>query len=181
MKYLIKSIDTLNKWLMNISAWMLAATVGMILLEILLWNVFKETTLIADEYSAYLLAAMVFWGAGHTLQENGHIRITLFVNLLRPLPTLILNVIASCLTTILMGYLLYYLYRMIESTYRYETTSGTLSNTPIWIPQSLMWIGCAGFFLQLVAHTLKNILDLQTLFAKPKENNLSPVEGETTY
>jgi TRAP-type C4-dicarboxylate transport system permease small subunit len=37
----------------------------------------EKTTLIADEYSAYGLAAIIFLGAGYCLKEKGHIRITL--------------------------------------------------------------------------------------------------------
>jgi len=49
----------------------------LILVEIFLWNIFEATTLIADEYSAYGLATIIFLGSGYCLKEKGHIRITL--------------------------------------------------------------------------------------------------------
>ena len=54
-----------------------------------------------------------------------------------------------------MGYLWYYLFKMVGATIRYQTTSGTLTNTPLWIPQLVMLIGAAAFTLQLLATTLR--------------------------
>jgi TRAP-type mannitol/chloroaromatic compound transport system permease small subunit len=61
-----------------------------------------------------------------------------------------------------MGYLLYYLYRMVSSTWHYESTSGTLTNTPLWIPQTIMLLGAVAFFLQLLATTLRSTQKLKS-------------------
>lgn len=133
------------------SALVLAAMAMLILLEIFLWNLFEKTTLVSDEYSAYGLAAIIFLGAGHCLKEKGHIRITLVLALLPNKVTRVINFLATALTTIFMGYLWYYLFLMVRSSIRYGSTSGTLTNTPLWIPQMFMLVGAACFLLQLVA------------------------------
>lgn len=127
----------------------------LILVEIILWNLFEKTTLIADEYSAYGLAAIIFLGAGYCLKERGHIRITLVLGFLPEKLSRIITFIATGLTTAFMGYLWWYLLKMVQATIRYNSTSGTLTNTPLWIPQAVMLIGAACFFLQLLATTLK--------------------------
>ena len=114
----------------------------------------EKTTLIADEYSAYGLAAIIFLGAGYCLKEKGHIRITLVLGMLPAKLTRVISFLATGLSTIFMGYLWYYLFLMVRSSIRYSSTSGTLTNTPLWIPQMLMLIGAASFVLQLVATTL---------------------------
>ena len=43
----------------------------------------------------------------------------------------------------------------MQAAYRYESTSGTLTNTPLWIPQTIMLVGAAGFFFQMVGTSLK--------------------------
>ncbi len=126
----------------------------LILLEIFLWNTLEKTTLIADEYSAYGLAAIIFLGAGYCLKERGHIRITLVLGLLPAKLVRIISFLATGLSTLFMGYLWYYLYLMVRSSIRYGSTSGTLTNTPLWIPQALMLVGAACFLLQLVATSL---------------------------
>ncbi len=155
MEKVLKGIDRLNDGFAYLAAIILAIVVVLILLEILLWNVFQVSTIIADEYSAYGLAILVFFGAGYTLRNDGHIRITLVVNHVPVTIARLLKRLAPTISCFFMGYLIYYLYRMIAGTYRYETTSGTLTETPVWIPQTIMFIGAIAFFLQLIALTIR--------------------------
>jgi TRAP-type C4-dicarboxylate transport system permease small subunit len=139
---------------------MLGAMTVLVLVEIALWNTLNVTTLIADEYSAYGLAAIIFLGAGYTLKENGHIKITLVTTFLPRRGSACLNLLACAITTSFMGYLLWHLYRMTAATFRYSSTSGTLTETPLWIPQTVMLAGAVSFFLQLVSETLQSGQDV---------------------
>lgn len=162
MTRIIRITETLSDWSARLSAVILGLMTVLILVEILLWNTIEKTTLIADEYSAYGLAAIIFLGAGYCLKEKGHIRITLVLGFL---PGRLARVIACCataLTTLFMGYLWWYLFKMVSATYRYQSTSGTLTNTPLWIPQSLMLVGAAVFLVQLFGLTLKAALAVNT-------------------
>ena len=155
MKTLVNFIESLSNWMARASAVVLGLMTILILVEIALWNLFETTTLIADEYSAYGLAAIIFLGAGYCLKERGHIRITLVIGFLPKKLSRVITFIATGITTAFMGYLWWYLLKMVQATIRYGSTSGTLTNTPLWIPQTVMLIGAAGFFLQLVATTIK--------------------------
>jgi TRAP-type transport system small permease protein len=155
MKTFVRCIDSLSDWASRISAVVLGLMTLLILVEITLWNLFEKTTLIADEYSAYGLAAIIFLGAGYCLKERGHIRITLVLGFLPQKLSSIIAFMATGITTAFMGYLWWYLLVMVQATIRYDSTSGTLTNTPLWIPQMFMLIGAACFLLQLVATTVK--------------------------
>ncbi len=146
--------DRISQGAAALSALILAAMALLILVEIILWNTLEKTTLIADEYSAYGLAAITFLGAGHCLKERAHIRITLVLGLLPPAVARVITALATALTTVFMGYLWWYLFLMVRSSYRYHSTSGTLTNTLLWIPQAIMLVGAACFLLQLVATTI---------------------------
>jgi hypothetical protein len=61
-----------------------------------------------------------------------------------------------------MGYLWWYLAKMIQATIRYHSTSGTLTQTPLWIPQTLMLMGATCFLIQLFGTTLKTFLAVGT-------------------
>ncbi len=148
-------IENLSDWIARISAVMLGLMTILILVEIFLWNIFTKTTLIADEYCAYGLAAIIFLGAGYCLKERGHIRITLVLGFLPEKLSRIITFAATGVTTAFMGYLWWYLFKMVGATVRYNSTSGTLTNTPLWIPQTLMLIGAACFLIQLFATTIK--------------------------
>ncbi len=148
-------IESLSDWAARISAVVLGLMTVLILIEILLWNTLSKTTLIADEYSAYGLALIIFLGSGYCLKEQGHIRITLVLGLLPDRLARVITFVATMVTTIFFGYLWWYLLKMVQSTIRYNTTSGTLTNTPLWIPQTLMLIGAACFFIQFAGTSLR--------------------------
>ncbi len=169
MKLILVGIDRLNTIMIGAAALMLAGTTLLILVEILVWNMFEASTLIADEYSAYALAAIVFWGAGFTLKENGHIRITLLVNHLPKRTVRWMEMIATLVATIFVAYLVYYLFRMTASAFRYESTSGTLTNTRLWIPQALMLMGAVAFSLQMLACFIRSIQQLTVNTDSPRE------------
>ena len=155
MAYILRLIDTGNDWLVRGSAVILALLTILILVEIGLWNTLKVTTLVADEYSAYGLAAIIFLGAGYTLKEKGHIRITLVLNLLPKRLAALVAALASSGTLFFIGYLTWQLYRMTASAHRYGSTSGTLTATPIWIPQAIVVVGAGFFALQTAAEALR--------------------------
>jgi TRAP-type C4-dicarboxylate transport system permease small subunit len=162
MNTLVKGIEKLSDATAAISAVMLGLMTILILVEIFLWNAFEETTLIADEYSAYGLAAIIFLGAGYCLKEKGHIRITLVLVFLPDKVSRIVAFFATAVTTAFMGYLWWYLYLMVAAAYRYESTSGTLTHTPLWIPMGVMLSGAAVFFIQFVGTTLKTFQAIGT-------------------
>jgi TRAP-type C4-dicarboxylate transport system permease small subunit len=157
MHRLIHIIDGINVWLARISAVVLGLMTALVLLEIFLWNVFEKTTLIADEYSAYGLAAIIFMAAGFTLKQDGHIRINLVLNFLPVKAAQWISAGAYACTTVFMGYVWWFLYKMVAAAFRYGSTSGTLTETPLWVPMSCMLLGAAAFLLQLVATTLRSL------------------------
>ncbi len=169
MQRIIIAIERLSDVLAKLSAVALGLMTLLILLEIFLWNTFAKTTLIADEYSAYGLAAIIFLGAGYTLKEKGHIRITLVLNLLPRRLALLVELLAGSSATILVGYITWQLIRMTFSAWRYGATSGTLTATPLWIPQALIVVGAAVFALQMAVETLRVMPSASGLSAHPTE------------
>ena len=162
MNFVIRFIESLSDWMARISGVILGLMTLLILVEIFLWNVFEKTTLIADEYCAYALAAIIFMGAGYCLKERGHIRITLVLGFLPEKPARIITFLSTGLTTVFMGYLWYYLFLMVRSAWRYNSTSGTLTATPLWIPQTVMLFGALCFLAQFAATTLKTLRAIKT-------------------
>jgi TRAP-type C4-dicarboxylate transport system permease small subunit len=154
MNILVRLADNLSDIAAKISAVILGLMTVLILVEIFIWNLFEKTTLIADEYSAYGLAAIIFMGAGFCLKEKGHIRITLILGFLPSSVARVITFVATFLTTVFMGYLWWYLFKMVLSAVRYNSTSGTLTNTPLWVPQAIMLAGAGVFFVQLAAMSI---------------------------
>ena len=173
MQRIIMAIERLSDVLAKLSALVLGLMTLLILVEIFLWNIFTKTTLIADEYSAYGLAALIFLGAGYTLKEKGHIRITLVLGRLPQRLALVVELLAGSTATIFVGYITWQLMRMTLSAWRYGSTSGTLTGTPLWVPQSLIVVGAAVFTLQMAVETVKAMPFVSRLSTQP------PVPEET--
>lgn len=164
---LLDIVDTLNTWAARIAAVILAGMVLLILVEILMWNTLTRSTIIADEYAAYGLAAIVFLGAGFCLQQRGHIRISLVLSFLPRTAARAITFVVTVLCTVFMGYLVLQLWWMTGDAFRYGSTSGTLSNTRLWIPQGIMLLGAILFFLQLAAfsvRTFRGVGDREDVF-----------------
>ncbi len=162
MNQIIRFTESLSNQMAKISAVLLGLMSVLILVEIFLWNLFEKTTLIADEYSAYGLAAIIFLGAGYCLKEKGHIRITLVLGLLPEKASRVITLISTVITTCFMGYVWWWLFKMVQATLRYGSTSGTLTNTPLWIPQTIMLIGATCFFIQLIGTSIKTFQAIGT-------------------
>ncbi len=162
MNRLVRLCDDLSDWTAGFSAVILGLMTLLILVEIFLWNLFEKTTLIADEYSAYGLAAIIFMGAGYCLKEKGHIRITLVLGFLPGFAARVITFISTSVTTVFMGYLWWYLFKMVQSAIRYDSTSGTLTHTPLWIPQAVMLMGAGCFLIQLFATSIKTFAAIKS-------------------
>lgn len=162
MTLFLRLADRISGAAAVLSAILLGLMTLLILVEIFIWNAFQKTTLIADEYSAYGLAAIIFLGAGYCLREKGHIRITLALGFLPETVSRIIACLATWTTTVFMGYLWYHLLLMVRSAIRYGSTSGTLTHTPLWIPQTVMLAGAACFFIQLLATALRTTRAVKT-------------------
>ncbi len=162
MTKVIQMTESLSNLMAKVSAILLGLMSILILVEIFLWNFFEKTTLIADEFSAYGLAAIIFLGSGYCLKEKGHIRITLILSILPPKAGRIITFIGTAITTGFMAYIWWWLFKMVQATLRYGSTSGTLTNTPLWIPQMIMLIGAACFFIQLLGMSLKTFQAIKT-------------------
>ncbi|MEA3348325.1 MAG: TRAP transporter small permease [Pseudomonadota bacterium] len=167
MQRIIIIIEHLSDILAKLSALVLGLMTLLILAEIFLWNIFTKTTLIADEYSAYGLAALIFLGAGYTLKEKGHIRITLVLSRLPRRLALVVELLAGSTATIFVGYITWQLMRMTLSAWRYGSTSGTLTGTPLWVPQALIVVGAVVFTLQMAVETVKVMPFASALSTQP--------------
>jgi TRAP-type C4-dicarboxylate transport system permease small subunit len=162
MNKFIKLSNTLSDIMATISAVILGLMTLLILVEIFIWNIFEKSTLISDEYSAYGLAAIIFLGSGYCLKEKGHIRITLVLGFLPETLNRMITFTATLITTIFMGYLWLYLFKMVQTAIRYGSTSGTMTHTPLWIPMTVMLIGAACLFIQLAATTVRTFAAIKT-------------------
>lgn len=114
---------------------------------------------VAWEYSSYLMAACFTFGAAMTLRAGGHIRVTLVLGRLAPGPRRLMEVAASLVATVFVGFLAISMARFAWSAFERGQTSIS-SDTLLWIPESVIAFGMVLLALQFLARCIHGVLGL---------------------
>jgi TRAP-type C4-dicarboxylate transport system permease small subunit len=110
-----------------------------------------------DAYAGYSIAAALFLALPSTLQGGEHIRVTLVLHRLGPQGRSTLEWVSLLAGLALSSYVAYYACRLSWVSWTTHDISQGLDATPLWIPQSLMALGCLGFVLAFVDATLSRV------------------------
>ncbi len=145
-------LATLSGWVAGL---LLLATTTLILFEIAYREFAGRSTFIAEEYSGYFMAAMVYLAAGYALQKGEHIRVGLVRERLSPAAQKKMDLIAGVLGVIFSALLVYALFKQTADALHYGTRSFMPSRTPMVYPYSAAFVGSLVLFLSFVAFTLK--------------------------
>ena len=114
---------------------------------------------VAWEYSSYLMAACFTFGAAMTLRAGGHIRVTLVLGRLQPPARRILEIGASLIATVFVGFLAIAMARFAWTAFNSGQTSIS-SGTLLWIPESVIAFGMVLLALQFLARFIQAVLGL---------------------
>jgi TRAP-type C4-dicarboxylate transport system permease small subunit len=139
-----------------LSALFMGIIVALIMVEIILRSIFNVSTLVASEFSGYMLVAVVALGLGYTMQHRSHIRITIFWDRFSDTWKRRADIILASLSAAICLFFLYYSVLMVYETYSLGMEADTISETPLWIPQTSIPIGLFLLFLQLVALIIRS-------------------------
>lgn len=120
-----------------------------------------QPLLFADEYSGFLMAAMVFLALPAVTRDRTHISAEFLVTLATPRMRWALGILADVLLLFYTVALLWLSARLNLESYEAGLRSQGLMSTPIFIPQIAMVIGLAG----MVIRAAMNLGD--SLFGKP--------------
>ena len=114
---------------------------------------------VAWEYSSYLMAACFTFGAAMTLRAGGHIRVTLVLGRLAPGPRRLMEVAASLVAMLFVGFLATAMVRFSWSAFERGQTSIS-SGTLLWIPEAVIAFGMVLLALQFLARFIQALLGL---------------------
>jgi len=144
----------------NIAAVLAGVCVVAILLivcaEVLLRQ-FKHSMLVTDEIAGYLNAAIVFLGLAYTLKSGGFIRVEVVYDALPAALRTAVRWLFTLIATVFVGMIFYYSVLHVLYSFEQDTRAISVLDTPEWIPQSVMVVGLAVLFLQLIAFLLERV------------------------
>jgi len=102
-----------------------------------------------DAYAGYSIAAALFLALPSTLKHGDHIRVTLVLGKLGPRGRNLLEYWALLSGLALALYMAWFAGRLVWGSYITHDVSTSADATPLWLPQTLMALGCAGFAISL--------------------------------
>ncbi|GEM89323.1 TRAP transporter small permease subunit [Oceanithermus desulfurans] len=147
-----EGLATLTGW---VAGFLLLLTTGLILFEIALRQLFGRSTLIAEEYSGYFMAGIVYLAAGYTLQKGEHIRVGLLRERLSPAWQRRLDLIAGLLGLAFATLLVLALGNQTLDALHYGTRSFLPSRTPLVYPYATAFAGALVLWTGFVAFMLR--------------------------
>ena len=107
------------------------------------------------EYSGYSLATASFLALAYTFNENGHIRITLFLDKAEGGVLRFLSIWCLAISTFFSGFLAFYFIKMWIVSIQLGERSQGADEILLWIPQTGVAIGAIIFFVCILHNFLK--------------------------
>ena len=112
-----------------------------------------------SEYSGYSMAASSFFALAYTFYDNGHIRITLFLEKLDKVKKRFAEIWCLIIASFFSGFLAFYFIKMTIISIKFKERSEGADEILIWIPQTSVAIGSLVFFICVLHHLVFSILN----------------------
>jgi len=108
----------------------------------------------APDYAGYCMAAASFFAFAHALNRGAHIRVSMLLNVLGPLPRRVMETWCFAIATGLGWYFTYYAIKATYWSWKFHDVSQGQDATPLWIPQTAMVLGSTVFAIALTDHLI---------------------------
>jgi len=160
---IIDRLVRLNNTLGTAAIWaaclLLVYVVVHITIEIIARSFFDLSTHSVDEFVGYAIGAMTFLSLAYTFRSQKHIRVTILQSFVRGKLAVLVEVFCIVMTFAITVFLARYVFRTLVRDWERGTVSPTLTETPIWIIDSLILLGLVLFMIQLLSSLVLAIRD----------------------
>ncbi|WP_313074130.1 TRAP transporter small permease subunit [Melaminivora sp.] len=116
----------------------------------------------SDSYAGYAMAGAGFMALAGTLKKGEHIRVTLFIGMLRGRAAKVAEVLALAIATALSAFLAWYSAHLVWQSWEIGDVSMGIDATPLWIPQLTMAAGTFVFFIAFCDELVLELLGRRT-------------------
>ncbi|MDO6564540.1 TRAP transporter small permease [Amphritea sp. 1_MG-2023] len=160
LKVAVNSFICFASWLSKAGAvlamLLMAGMTLHVILEILLRAFFDSSTFILDEFVGYGVAAMTFMALGYTFETNTLIRVNILLTRVRSkLGRQIIEFLCVSTAFSLTSFIFMYFWKSVIRNYERGSTSETLAEVPLWIPEAFVLFGLSIFIIQMLAYFLR--------------------------
>lgn len=163
MEKFIRGVDRISHYFGILAGVFILLGVALIIGEIVVRNIFNSTIYITQEYTAYFMVAITFFGLAYTLKERGHIRLEFMQRFVKAGKARgILEIYAFAIGFILFAVITYTTAGFFWDSVVQGTRSMQLSKTHLAIPRAAMPLGSFLVTLQFAAEIARTILKIRT-------------------
>lgn len=165
MELFVRIIDKISTFFGYIAGILIVLGTGIIMTEIFMRSVLDSTIYITDEYIAYFMVAITFFGLAYTLKDKEHIRMT-FLHKLKLFkggkPRFYLDLYAYTVGLIVFVFITIATFNLFWDSVVTGTRAMTLTRTYLAIPQFAMPVGSVLITLQFLAEIFRSIIQFRT-------------------
>ncbi|MCF3935482.1 TRAP transporter small permease [Acuticoccus sp. M5D2P5] len=148
-----------------VALWIAGLTLVAILVvmnvEIVVRYLFGTSTLISDEYAGYGFVVMILTGLIYAHRRRALLRVDFALSRLKGRAGRILLGITALFSTVLAIFSAYAGYKTFALSFLFNSTSSYASETPLWIPQSVLPIGFALLALSFAEEAMRHFLGFE--------------------
>ena len=151
----VRIFDSISNAFATAAMWVSAALLCYIVIhiniEIVLRSFFDTSTFSMDEFVGYAIGAMTFLSMAHTFRNRKHIRVSIMQSFVQGKMAIIVELLCITFTFGITLFLVKYIWRTLARDFQRGTFSPTLTETPIWLIDSTIFIGLVLFLIQLAS------------------------------
>lgn len=159
MKQVQEGIFLISRMAAAIAAIVLVGMVALILYEIILRYFFASSTFVLDEFVGYGVATCTFLALGYSLEHGSLIRVNVLLNRMSGKSRRAIEAFCAAVTMVVVGMFIWYFWIRVIRHWTRGTTSSSIAQVPMWIPEGAVLLGLAVFWLQLFAYFLRQFAD----------------------
>jgi TRAP-type C4-dicarboxylate transport system permease small subunit len=135
----------------SIGAALIVVTAVIITVNCISRYVYNRPMMFVDEYSCYMLVALVYCGLGATLRAGKHVYVDMLVGKLPARLQRAMSAATLGLGVVPVSIMCWYSWKSFWSNYTGKIVSLTPLQTPLWFPYLTVAIGLTIFLLDIIA------------------------------
>jgi len=159
MRILQIGVFALSRLSAVLAALILIGMVGHVLFEIVLRTFFSTSTFVLSEFVGYGVAAVTFLSLGYALEHGSLIRVNLLIGRFQGRTLRVFECLSALGALFVVSVLIRFFWISVERNWVRGRVSSSIAEVPMWIPEGLVLVGLAVFWLQLVAYFLRQVTD----------------------
>lgn len=103
-----------------------------------------------DDITSWLCAASAFFALGHTFRHGELVRVGLLIDMLKPAPRRIAEIVALSATALFVAYMGWAVTKFVYESWQFKEVAQGLIKIPIWIPQMSFVLGVLIFLIAVL-------------------------------